>query len=73
MSFVMSDALSQALAGEVSFKEPIKNVSQIATLYPNVVQIIAKKDSGISTSEDMNKVDQQKLQLVTQVHLVVKY
>ncbi len=32
MAFVMSDALSQALAGEVSFKEPIKNVSQIATL-----------------------------------------
>ena len=53
MSFVMSDALSQALAGEVSFKEPIKNVSQIATLYPNVVQIIAKKDSGIKTIEDL--------------------
>nr|WP_235801840.1 TAXI family TRAP transporter solute-binding subunit [Ureibacillus manganicus] len=53
IAFVMSDALSQALAGEVSFKEPIKNVSQIATLYPNVVQIIAKKDSGIETIEDL--------------------
>lgn len=53
MSFVMSDALSQALAGEVSFKEPIQNVSQVATLYPNVVQIIAKKDSGIETIEDL--------------------
>jgi len=53
VAFVMTDALSQALAGEVSFKEPIKNVSQIATLYPNVVQIIAKKDSGINTIEDL--------------------
>ncbi len=53
VAFVMSDALSQGLAGEVSFKEPIKNVSQIATLYPNVVQIIAKKDSGIETIEDL--------------------
>lgn len=53
MAFVMSDALSQALAGEVSFSEPIKGVSQIATLYPNVVQIITKADSGIVTIEDL--------------------
>nr|WP_106779080.1 TAXI family TRAP transporter solute-binding subunit [Lysinibacillus timonensis] len=53
MAFVMSDALSQALAGEVSFKEPVKNVSQVATLYPNVVQIITKEDSGIKTIEDL--------------------
>ncbi|WP_097148991.1 TAXI family TRAP transporter solute-binding subunit [Ureibacillus acetophenoni] len=53
MSFVMSDALSQALAGEVSFKEPVKNISQVATLYPNVVQIIAKEGSGINTIEDL--------------------
>ena len=53
MAFVMSDALSQAVNGEVSFKEPIKNVSQIATLYPNVVQIITKEGSGIKTIEDL--------------------
>lgn len=53
MAFVMSDALSQAINGEESFKEPIENVSQIANLYPNVVQIIAKKDSGIKTIEDL--------------------
>ncbi|WP_339215998.1 TAXI family TRAP transporter solute-binding subunit [Solibacillus sp. FSL W8-0372] len=53
MAFVMSDALSQAINGEVSFKEPIKNVSQIATLYPNVVQIITKEGSGIKTIEDL--------------------
>ena len=53
VAFVMSDALSQAINGEVSFKQPIENVSTIATLYPNVVQIIAKADSGIETIEDL--------------------
>ena len=43
IAFVMSDALSQAINGEVSLDRPVKNVSHIATLYPNVVQIIAKK------------------------------
>lgn len=53
MAFVMSDALSQAVNGEVNFDEPIDNVSQIATLYPNVVQIITKANSGIETLEDL--------------------
>ena len=53
IAFVMSDALSQAIKGEVSFKEKIESVSTIATLYPNVVQIIAKADSGIKTIEDL--------------------
>ena len=53
MAFVMSDALSQAINGEVSFKEKIESVSTIATLYPNVVQIITKADSGIKTVEDL--------------------
>jgi len=53
MAFVMSDALSQALAGEVSFDTPIENISQVATLYPNVVQIITKEGSGIATVEDL--------------------
>ena len=53
MAFVMSDALSQAINGEVSFKEKIESVSTIATLYPNVVQIITKADSGIKTVDDL--------------------
>ena len=53
VAFVMSDALSQAINGEVSFKEKIESVSTIATLYPNVVQIITKADSGIKTIEDL--------------------
>lgn len=53
MAFVIGDALSQALAGEVSFTEPVDNISQVATLYPNVVQIITKEGSGIKTIEDL--------------------
>lgn len=53
MAFVMSDALTQAINGEVNFEEPIENVSQIASLYPNVVQIITPADSGIETIEDL--------------------
>lgn len=53
MALVMSDALSQAVDGDVNFDEPIENVSHVATLYPNVVQIITKANSGIETLEDL--------------------
>ncbi|WP_152656531.1 TAXI family TRAP transporter solute-binding subunit [Oceanobacillus sp. CFH 90083] len=53
MAFVMSDALSQALNGEASFSEPLDGISQIANLYPNVVQIVARADAGIETMEDL--------------------
>lgn len=53
MAFVMSDALSQALNGEASFPEPLEGISQIANLYPNVVQIVARADAGIETIEDL--------------------
>lgn len=53
MAFVMSDALSQALNGEESFSEPLDGISQIATLYPNVVQIVARADAGIESIEDL--------------------
>src|SRR5690625_2985405 len=53
MAFVMSDALSQALNGEESFSEPLDGISQIATLYPNVVQIVERADAGIETIEDL--------------------
>lgn len=52
-AFVMSDALSQALNGEASFSEPLEGISQIATLYSNVVQIVARADAGIETIEDL--------------------
>lgn len=53
LAFLMSDVLSDALAGEGSFQTPITNVQQIAALYPNYVQIVTSKKSGIKTLEDL--------------------
>ncbi len=53
MAFVMSDALSQAIEGIESFDEPVENVQQIATLYPNYVQVVTTEDTGIETLSDL--------------------
>ncbi|MGP4073519.1 TAXI family TRAP transporter solute-binding subunit [Piscibacillus sp. B03] len=54
MAFVMSDVLSQAVEGVNSFDgEPVENVQQIATLYPNYVQVVTTADSGIETLDDL--------------------
>ncbi|UNU73809.1 TAXI family TRAP transporter solute-binding subunit [Moraxella nasovis] len=53
MAFVMSDSLSDAISGEGSFSTKIDNVSQIASLYPNYVQIVASGTSGIKSIEDL--------------------
>ena len=53
MAFVMSDALSQGIEGIESFDEPVENVQQIATLYPNYVQVVTTEDTGIETLSDL--------------------
>lgn len=53
MAFVMSDVLSDALAGTNSFKNKIENVQQMAALYPNYVQVVTSKRSGIKTLDDL--------------------
>ncbi|WP_017185629.1 TAXI family TRAP transporter solute-binding subunit [Alkalibacillus haloalkaliphilus] len=54
MAFVMSDVLSQAVEGEQNFEDnSIDNVQQIATLYPNYVQVVTTADSGIDTLDDL--------------------
>ncbi|RLZ07923.1 TAXI family TRAP transporter solute-binding subunit [Acinetobacter sp. 2JN-4] len=53
MAFVMSDSLTEAINGQGSFKDKITNVQQIAALYPNYVQIVTSKKSGIKTIEDL--------------------
>ncbi|OOR92828.1 C4-dicarboxylate ABC transporter substrate-binding protein [Moraxella caviae] len=53
MAFVMSDALSEAVAGTGNFTAKIDNVSQVASLYPNYVQIVASGKSGIKSIEDL--------------------
>lgn len=53
MAFVMSDSLTEALNGTGSFQTKIDNVKQIAALYPNYVQIVTSKRSGIKNIEDL--------------------
>src|SRR5690554_3256960 len=53
MAFVMSDVVSDALAGTNSFKNKIDNVQQLAALYPNYVQVVTSKRSGIKTLADL--------------------
>lgn len=53
MAFLMSDVLSDAIAGEGSFPNKIDNVQQIAALYPNYVQVVTSKKSGIKTLDDL--------------------
>ena len=53
MALLMSDVLSQAVNGEGAFANKIDNVKQIAALYPNFVQIVTSKRSGIKTLADV--------------------
>lgn len=53
LAFVMNDALSEAVAGTGNFNAPIDNVAQIASLYPNYVQIAASAKSGVKSIEDL--------------------
>lgn len=54
MAFVMSDSLTDALKGTGVFNNgKVENVQQIAALYPNYVQIVASKKSGIKNIEDL--------------------
>ncbi|AIL33068.1 TAXI family TRAP transporter solute-binding subunit [Basilea psittacipulmonis] len=53
MAFVMSDALNDAVNGTGNFNKKIDKVSQIVALYPNVVQAVTSKGTGIKTIEDI--------------------
>lgn len=53
MAFVMSDSLSDAINGVGSFNQKMDNVSQVAALYPNFVQIVTSKKTGINTISDL--------------------
>ncbi|MEO4053927.1 TAXI family TRAP transporter solute-binding subunit [Solibacillus sp. CAU 1738] len=53
MAFLMSDVLTEAVAGTGNFSAPVDNIQQIASLYPNFVQIVTPANSGIKTIEDL--------------------
>ncbi len=53
MVLALSDVVTDAVEGKNNFDAPITNIQQIAVLYPNVVQIVTTKDSGIKNIEDL--------------------
>lgn len=53
LAIVQNDTMDYAFKGIESFKEKITGFATIATLYPEVVQIIVSPDSGIKTIADM--------------------
>ncbi len=55
IAFTLGDSLAAAWKGdeEAGFKSPLKKLRGITAIYPNYVQIVASKDSGIKTLADL--------------------
>ena len=55
LALVLGDTLAYAYKGDElgGFKEPLKNLRVVANIYPNTIQIVARKDSGIKTLSDL--------------------
>lgn len=55
IAFTLGDSLIAAWKGdaEAGFKAPLDKLRGIAGIYPNYVQIVASKDSGITTLADL--------------------
>lgn len=55
LAFTLGDSLSQAWSGneEAGFRAPLKKLRTVAAIYPNYIQIVAAKDSGIRTLADL--------------------
>lgn len=54
IAFSQTDIASYAVEGKLMFENnKVDNVKAIATLYPETIQIVTTKESGISTVEDL--------------------
>lgn len=53
MALVQNDVASFAYDGTFMFKTPYKNVRAIASLYPETVQALAMKKSGVTSMRDL--------------------
>ncbi len=55
IAFTLGDSLAFAWKGEADagFKTPLKKLRTIGAIYPNYIQIVASKDSGIKTLADL--------------------
>jgi TRAP transporter TAXI family solute receptor len=55
LGFALGDSVEDAWNGvaDAGFKAPLKKIRAIAGTYPNYIQIVASKESGIKTLEDL--------------------
>jgi TRAP transporter TAXI family solute receptor len=55
IAFTLGDSLGFAWEGnaDAGFKSPLKKLRGIAAIYPNFIQVVATKDSGIKTLADL--------------------
>jgi TRAP transporter TAXI family solute receptor len=53
LAMVQSDMMDYAFNGKEAFKEKLTNISGIAILYPEVIQVVVRSDSGIKTIADL--------------------
>ncbi|WP_341988282.1 TAXI family TRAP transporter solute-binding subunit [Azorhizobium sp. AG788] len=55
IGFTLADSLADGWAGkeDAGFKAPLKKLRAMAAIYPNYIQIVAAKDSGIKTIADL--------------------
>jgi TRAP transporter TAXI family solute receptor len=55
IAFTLGDSLIDAYKGveDAGFRRPLDKLRGIAAIYPNYVQIVATRDSGIKTLEDL--------------------
>ena len=55
VGFALGDSVEMAWAGnaEAGFSKPLDKLRAIGAIYPNYIQIVAAKDSGIATLEDL--------------------
>ncbi|RNF40213.1 TAXI family TRAP transporter solute-binding subunit [Planococcus salinus] len=53
LGFANGQTVPEALEGKNAFKEPVENVSTVATLYPNVFHMVVREDSDIHSLEDL--------------------
>ena len=53
LALLQNDIANYAYYGKLMFKEPIKNMRGIATLYPETCQIQVRKDAGIKSVADL--------------------
>lgn len=55
IGFALGDSVKSAWEGntEAGFKKPLDNIRAIAAIYPNVIQVAALSDAGVSTLADL--------------------